>query len=163
MNKTKIKKISFNFTGEVIQEGRVLTFKGIDRKGKVFKVSDLKGIKIVSFFPAVNTSVCDLQTRTIARLAAEHPKVNFISISTDEPKVLDEWCLGKGVDNIIIVSDNKYNEFATRTNLLIQKIKKLGRGLIVLDDTDRILMIDVNKEVSAEPNWDSIKEYINYQ
>lgn len=160
MDKTKILFKSFKFQGDVIKEGSTLNFKAMEPNGNIFDISKLKGVKIISIFPKLNTKVCDKQTYEMARLSSLHPNANLISISLDEQEVQRNWCLANQKENIKIVWDLKLKEFSDKTNLYIPKLKTLGRGLLVLDNDNKIIKSLINKDIAKQPNFDEVIEFL---
>ena len=160
MNKVTIKKIPFKLSGETIEKNNKLVFKAEGKDHEDFYIEDIKGMKVISLFPDINTRVCDFQTQEIAKLASQHKDITFISISTDSVEVQKEWCAAKGLENIMIVSDAKYKEFQTKTNAYITKIKKLSRGFILLDEDNIIKEVFFNKEISKDPDYSLLNEWI---
>ena len=160
MRKTKIKLISFKFLGKVIENGVILDFKAKKIDNTDFKLSNIKGNKIISVFPDINTSICDKQTQKISQLSIKFPKVKFISVSMDSIEKQNDWCAAHNIENILIVSDKEYKDFGKKTNLYIPKIKKLGRALMILNDDNEIIDLSINEEVAAEPNWELIEKYL---
>ncbi len=85
MKKVKIYHIPFKLKGPIIKRGAKLSFKAEDQSG-LWDIQDIKGKKVISLFPSINTKICDNQTQTIARIAQQHKDITFISISTDSIK-----------------------------------------------------------------------------
>lgn len=160
MNKTRILLAKFKFKGQIIKVGNKLQFKAQNTNGTIFDISKVKGNKIISIFPALNTKICDKQTMTIARLSKEYPKTNIISISLDSPEVQKKWCLAHNEKNIRIVSDKKLMDFSNKTNLYIPKLKTLGRGIIILDKDNVVIKTLINKDMVKQPNFEEIKEFL---
>lgn len=160
MNSTKKYGEVVKFSGEVIKEGSTLEFKAITHEDKDFDIKNIKGTKVISLFPSVNTKICDLQTMEIAKLSAKHPEITFVSISTNTTKDLSEWCIAHGTENIIIVSDLKHKEFATKTNIYIPEFKMLGRGIIILDENNKIVSIKINEDIVDHPDYSAIEKLV---
>ncbi len=161
MNKVTIKKIPFMLKGDIINPGAKLNFSAENLDSSTFELAKINGVKILSTFPDINTKICDAQTQEIAKLASQHPKINFISISTDSPEKQAKWCAAHNLENISIVSDKKSGEFAKATNLYIPKIKKLHRALIVLDKENIIQSVLTNTEVAKAPDYKALSEWIS--
>lgn len=159
MNKLLIKGQEFKLAGDIINKGMILDFKAVDRENKDVSIAEVKGIKVISVFPDINTRVCDMQTLKIAQLSQQAKHINFISISLDSVDVINTWCVAKG-QNVDIWSDLKYKDFANKTNTLIPAINKLARGFIVLDDANKIIDIDFVNELSEMPNFELLNKYI---
>lgn len=160
MNSTRILLKKYAFKGEVITKGNHLSFKAITKDNKEFDIEDIKGIKVISIFPDINTSVCDKQTIEIERLSRLHKKLTFISICMNTTADLNKWCLSNGAKNSITLSDSKYKEFGSKTNLYIPKLDKLGRGIIVLDQDNVALSVNINKDLTKSPDYSYVTKLI---
>lgn len=159
MNKVLIKGQEFNLSGEIIKVGDVLDFKAVNRENEDVQLSDVKGTKVISVFPDINTRVCDMQTVRIAQIAQKAAHIHFISISLDSVEVINSWCAANGL-NVDIWSDAKYKDFAKNTNTLIPSINKLARGFIILDKENKIVAIDFVEELTHMPDFDLIEKHI---
>ena len=159
MKKVKIYHIPFKLNGPLIKIGEKLAFKAENQNGS-WNVESIKTKKVISLFPSIKTKVCDTQTQTIARLAQQYKDVTFISISTDSVEKQKEWCAAKGLENILIVSDDKYKEFQTKTNAYIPKINKLIRGFILLDEENIVKDILLNNDLTKAPDYTSLDKWI---
>ena len=158
MNKITLKRIPFKLKGDVVETGNTLSFSAINRKGKEVSIDKVKGIKVISVFPDINTKVCDAQTRKIGQLTSKYKTIKFISITTDGVDVINDWCLANNVENVDIWSDLKLGEFGDATNMHIKKLKKLARGFIILDDSNKIFNISVKKELNSAPDYSPLEE-----
>ncbi|NQZ29192.1 MAG: redoxin family protein [Mycoplasmatales bacterium] len=159
MNKVTLHNEPFELSGMTIEENTKLDFKAEDANG-IWDIKDIKGKKVISLFPDINTGICDVQTQLIANLAKRRTDITFISISTDSVEIQKEWCASKGLENVLIVSDDKYKEFQKLTNLYIPKIDKLIRGFILLDEENIIRGITLNSELAEDPDYASVDEWI---
>lgn len=155
MKKIKIAGLPFKLRGKTIQIGDFLDFKAVDRFQQEVYLREIKGVKVISLFPSIQTKVCSIQTQQIARLAQQFKKVAFISISTDFIDKINKWCLAKGIENITIWSD-EYLDFATKTNLFIPRIKRLARGIIVLSNNNRVISIDIAHDLRKNVNFKAL-------
>ena len=153
MEKVKVLGVPFELTGTTITKDAKLAFKAIDNEEQDFDSQKLKGLKVVSFFPALNTSVCDNQTTWIAENAPKYPDVHFISISVDKPEVQKAWCIAHKFPNALIVSDYKYHDFANQTNFYIKNLEHLIRGLIIIDQNDKIIALKVTNDIVDTPDF----------
>ena len=159
MNKVTLHNEPFELSGMTIEKNTKLSFKAEDKNG-IWNIEDIKGKKVISLFPDINTGICDIQTQEIAKLAQQHKDITFISISTDSVEIQKEWCAAKGLENILIVSDDKYKEFQTKTNAYVPKINKLIRGFILLDEENVIQEISLNNELVEDPDYTSLDKWI---
>ena len=143
--------------GNLIQIGDKLDFNATKTDFSDFRLSDIKGKKVISVFPSINTGVCDAQTKKIVDLSKENKDVTFISISLDLPTAQSAWCTANGIDNIIIVSDYKNREFGKKTGLIIKEIKLLYRTIIALDENNIVTSIIFDEELANMPNFSKIE------
>jgi thioredoxin-dependent peroxiredoxin len=154
------KSIPVTLQKDIIKVGEELSFSATNPDFSSFKLENNNRVKLISLFPSIDTSVCDLQTKKIAELAAKYNHIDFISISLDLPPAIKKWCHANLMDNLIIVSDYKDREFGMRTGLLINELKLLARGLILLDKNNVVKYIDICSEVADMPDFDKIERIL---
>ena len=155
------KGLPHKLSGKVIRKGEKLVFKATKRDGTTFDISKVKGYKIISAFPDINTPVCNIQTQKMAELAKMYPSITFISISLDTIPSLNKWCSNRGVTNSIILSDNELGEFTLATKMLIKRKGVTARGFFILNDKNEIIDMYVNKFLNGQPKYKLIKKYVN--
>lgn len=160
MNKITIEKKEYNLIGDVIQPGINLDFFAQNLDGEKVRLSDINGRKIISVFPMITTSVCDLQTKKILELTKKYVDLTFISISMDTLEELKKWCIENDGLNSLIWSDLKFGDFGKKTNSLIKKINKLNRGFLLLDENNNVEEVSWNSELVDTPNFDIIANKI---
>ncbi len=147
--------------GEQLRVGeRMLNFSAVSKSFVDWSLSDVRGIKIISVIPSLDTPVCQLQTRRFNRDAVEFNNVSVITISLDLPFAQKRWCGAEGIDKVIVISDYKNREFAKQTCLLIHETKLLTRAVFVLDTCNNIKHLEYLKDISKEPDYDKIREAI---
>ena len=144
----------------LVKEGDCICFEATNLDFSKFEFKNLKGIKVISTIPSINTSVCDLQTREIAKIAKEFPTIPFLTISLDLPTALGNWCGVNKLDNLLVVSDYKEREFSTKYGLLIDELKLIHRTLIVVSADNKVLKIFTKEEITDNPDFDSLKKYL---
>lgn len=158
--KVKMKGIKMNLVGDLVAKGDSMSFSATKTNFLSFKLDKLKGWKVISVFPSINTRVCDEQTKNIIELAKEFPKVNFVSISLDLPPAQKEWCVANGFKNISIVSDYKEREFGIKYGLLIDKLKLLARAIIVVNKENVVHELIMDPELSNMPDFSHLKNIL---
>lgn len=144
-------------TGTLIKAGdKAPEFSALGNDLKPVKLSDFKGkVKLISVFPSIDTSICSLQNHRFNREAAAFgSKVAFIAISDDLPFALNRFCGAEGINNLVTLSDHKDTEFGTRYGFLIQELRLLSRGVVVIDQNDVVKYVEVVPEIATEPNYD---------
>lgn len=159
--KITFKQNPMTLVGKLIQIGDIVNFKATNPDFSEFKFNELKGIKVISTFPSINTGVCDLQTKEISNLANKYSDITFISISMDLPPAQGAWCAANSIKNLLIVSDYKDREFASKYGLLIDELKLMHRSLIVVNDSNKVIKFISNNEITDAPNFNELKSYLN--
>ncbi|MBN2838058.1 MAG: thiol peroxidase [Fusobacteriaceae bacterium] len=127
----------------------------------LFSSSDLKGkIKIISVVPSVDTGVCALQTIRFNKEASNFDDVKIITISADLPFALSRFCGANGIENSITVSDHKDLDFGFKYGFVIEELRLLTRGIVVIDKNDVIRHIEYVSEITEHPNYDEALKII---
>jgi thiol peroxidase len=71
--------------GNPIKIGDTIDFIATNNDLSEFKLSNLKGKKVISIVPSVDTSTCSTQTSQISQIETKYNDVTFITISLDLP------------------------------------------------------------------------------
>lgn len=158
---------------KVTFQGNPLTLEGTQAKvGSIVKfvstnldLSDLditkvEGKKVINFFPSIDTGVCDAQTKQAIEMAKANPEVKFITISMDLPFALGRWCQANAADNIIATSDYKTHSFGKAAGLVIKELQLLARGFMVLDESNKVIEMQICDEVTDQVDFDKVKAAI---
>lgn len=112
-------------------------------------------VRIYSVFPSVDTSVCSLQNKRFNKEAvALGDKVAVISISVDLPFAQKRFCAAEGIDRAHIYSDYKELDFGMKYGFVIDELRLLGRGVVVVDQDNTIRHIEYVSEIAHEPDYD---------
>jgi len=130
-----------------------------------FSLSSTKGqVRVISVVPSIDTSVCDIQTRRFNEEATKIKDLAFLSISVDLPFALKKYCATKGIENIKTLSDHKDLDFGLKYGFVIEELRLLARGTIVIDRDDIVRHIEYVANVSDHPDYDkvmtTVKQYI---
>jgi len=130
-------------------------FTVVDNALKPVKFSEFKGkVKLLSIFPSIDTSVCSIQNHKFNSEAASFGEsVVFLAISTDLPFALKRFCGAEGISNLKTLSDHREAEFGNKYGFLINDLRLLARGVIVVDKNDVIQYVEIVPEVGHEPNY----------
>jgi thioredoxin-dependent peroxiredoxin len=120
------------------------------------KPSDLKGKPtILSIVPSLDTPVCQTQTKKFNdQLAVLGDKINAVTVSLDLPFAMNRFCGAESIKNMKVASDYQDRSFGRSTGMLIDELKLLARGVLVLDSTGKVVYSETVKEVTAEPNYE---------
>jgi thiol peroxidase len=165
MNKNNSKvKFAGNYITLVGNEATVgekapdFTAVGADLKPVTLSSFDGK-VKVISAFPSVDTGVCATQTRTFNKEAASlSSDIVIINISNDLPFAQKRFCGAEGIDKAITISDHKDVDFGTKYGFLIEELRLLARGVVVVDKDNVIKYVEYVPEVTTEPDYSKALE-----
>ena len=148
--------------GEALKIGDIApNFKALKNDLSVFNLSDLYGkIKIISVVPSVDTGVCALQTIRFNKEASNLSDVSIVTISADLPFALGRFCGANGIDNSITLSDHKDLDFGTKYGFVVEELRLLTRGIIILDKNNIIKHIEYVPEITEHPDYEKALEIV---
>ncbi len=142
---------------------KAVDFTAVKQDLSPFKLSDLdnKKIKVISVAPSIDTGVCSLQTIFFNQEAAKFKDdVELVTITVDLPFAQKRYCAAEGIDNLTVVSDYQAHDFGMKYGFLIDGLKLLTRGVVVIDRDDTIKYVEYVEEVTNEPNYDAALEVV---
>ncbi len=133
-------------------------FEVLDNNLMPVKLSSFKGkICVIASVPSLDTPVCDIETRRFnAEAARLSPDVVILTISMDLPFAQKRWCGAAGIDRVITLSDHRNADFGSAFGTLIKELRLLARAVFVLDRKGIIRLVQIVKEVTQEPDYDSV-------
>ena len=125
-------------------------------------LADFEGkIKVISVVPSLDTGVCDAQTRWFNQDATKlSDDVVVLTVSMDLPFAQARWCGAAGVENVITLSDHKDASFGHNYGFLIEELRLLARGVVVLDKNDKVTYVEMVPEVTNSVNFDGVIEAV---
>lgn len=131
-------------------------FYGIGQDMKSVCLEDFKDkVVIVSVFPSIDTPVCSAQMHHFNKAATELSKdVVIIAISCDLPFALHRYCAAEGIDRVVAISDHKDLDFGLKYGFLIEELRLLTRGVVVIDKHHKVKYVEYVPEVTHEPDYD---------
>ncbi|MFW5944602.1 MAG: thiol peroxidase [Bacteroidota bacterium] len=157
-NKVTFKGNPVTLKGNEIHVGdKAPDFTVLDNGLNPRKLSDYKGkVKILSVFPSVDTSVCSKQNRRFNKEAAGlSDDIDILAISNDLPFALNRFCDAEGIDKVTTLSDHKDVDFGTKYGFLIEELRLLARGVVVVDQNDEVKYVEYVPEIGNEPDYES--------
>ena len=148
------------FAGNVVelvgQEVRVgdtiADFTAVHNDLSPFKLSDVKGKKLIVAVPSLDTSVCDAEVRRFNEEATKFPNVTVLTVSMDLPFAQSRWCGAAGVKNVITVSDYKDRSFAHAFGAYLLILRFKFYFLEVINDTEQGNQCGNQKENHTDAN-----------
>ena len=137
---------------------RAFDFKLISQDLKVVKLTDFSGkIKVINFFPSLDTPVCDLQVKEFNKKAAQlNSDLVIIGVSKDLPFAQARFCSANEIKNEIVLSDYRFSSFGLNYGFLIKELNLLARGTIIIDKLQRIRYIQVVDEITHSVNFQEV-------
>lgn len=117
-------------------------------------------VKIISVLPSVDTGVCELQTINFNEMAADLGDVVILTISVDLPFAQSRFCGAHGIDKVITLSDHKDLSFGLNYGFVIEELRLLSRGIVVLDKDNTVKYVEYVKEVGSHPDYDKVLEEV---
>ena len=158
--------------GLVTMKGQSLTLVGnkdeVGDKAPDFEVTDvdLSQVRFSSFrgkvciitcFPSLDTSVCDIMTRKFNEDAvALGDDVVVLAISMDLPFAQDRWCIAADVKNVYMLSDHRAASFGQAFGVLIKDIRLLARAVFVIDRDGIVRYLQIIPELTHEPDYEAV-------
>jgi thiol peroxidase len=126
-----------------------------------FSLSDTKGkVRVLSAVPSIDTPVCDMQTRWFNQDAGNIEGLVVLSISVDLPFALTRYCAAKEINNVKTLSDHKDLDFGLKYGFLIEELRLLGRGAVVIDKEDVVRYVEYVPNIEEQPNYEKIMEVV---
>ena len=113
-------------------------------------------VKVISVVPSLDTGVCDAQTRWFNQDATKlSDDVVVLTVSMDLPFAQKRWCGAAGVENVVTLSDHKDASFGENYGFLIEELRLLTRGVVVIDKNDKVTYVEYVPEVTHAVNFDA--------
>ncbi|QZT37939.1 thiol peroxidase [Halosquirtibacter xylanolyticus] len=125
------------------------------------KLSDFKGKKVViAVYPSIDTGVCQAQNRKFNEEATKLDNTVVLSISCDLPFAQGRFCAAEGLNNIVTLSDHKDVDFGTKYGFLVEELRLLARGTVVVNEEGVITFVEYVPEITNEPNYEAAIEVL---
>ena len=116
---------------------------------------------IISSFPSLDTSVCDMMTRRFNEEAvALGSDVVVLAISMDLPFAQDRWCIAADVKNVNMFSDHRTASFGQAFGVLIKELRLLARAVFVVDKQGIVRYTQIVDELTHEPDYEAVLEAV---
>ena len=156
-----------NFKGNPVQTNGELPKVGTKApdfklvKGDLSEVtlSDFAGKKLIlNIFPSIDTGVCATSVRKFNKIASEKG-ITVLCVSKDLPFAASRFCGAEGLNDVITVSDFRYNNFATDYGVLMTDGPLSGlcaRAVVALDENGVVTYTELVPEITTEPQYNVI-------
>lgn len=163
MKKVTFKGNTVTLVGEQIKVGDTAPeFKGTKNDLSEFNSKDLLGkVVVYSVVPSIDTGVCSIQAKTFNEEATQFSEdVVIYTISLDLPFAQSRFCAAEGVERAEIISDYKEREFGLKYGFLIDELKLLSRGVVIVDKEGKVAYVEYVEEVSKEVDFNTAIEEV---
>lgn len=160
-NKVTSKGEPITLLGNEIKPGdQAPDFSVINNDLKPVHLKDFSNkVKIISVFPSIDTGLCSKQNKTFDTEASKlSDEIVILAISNDLPFALQRYCGAEGISNLVTLSDHKDVDFGTKYGFLIEELRLLARGVIVIDKNDKVNYVEYVPEIGQEPDYESALE-----
>jgi thiol peroxidase len=114
-------------------------------------------IRVITFFPSLDTPVCDLQVKEFNKKALSFSdKVAVLGISKDLPFAQQRFCSENEIKNVKVFSDYKFSSFGLNYGVLIKELNLLARGACIVDNNSILRYLQIVDELSAPPDYQAV-------
>jgi len=115
-------------------------------------------VKIISVVPSLDTGVCEMQTIRFNQEAASLKDTVILTISVDLPFAQKRFCSANNIDKVITLSDHRDLSFGLNYGFVIEELRLLSRGIVVVDRDNTIRYVEYVKEVKNHPDYEKALE-----
>ena len=113
-------------------------------------------VKVISVVPSLDTGVCDAQTRWFNQNVSKlGENVVVLTVSVDLPFAQKRWCGAAGIDRVETLSDHRDLSFGENYGFILEGLRLLSRGIVVIDKDDVVRYVEYVPEVTSAVNFDA--------
>jgi len=113
-------------------------------------------VRLISVVPALDTYICDLQTKRFnEEAAALNDEVVVITISAEHPYNQRRWCGAAGVDRLVVLSDHMDMSFGRAYGTWIKEYRLDQRAIFVINREGILTHVEYVPEISQHPDYES--------
>ena len=128
---------------------------------KDVRLSDYAGkIVIIAVYPSIDTGVCQAQNRRFNAEATKMEDIVVLSVSCDLPFAQRRFCAAEGLDKVITLSDHRHVDFGTKYGFLMEELRLLARGTVVVDKEGFVRYVEYVPEITQEPLYEAALEVV---
>lgn len=114
--------------------------------------------KVLNIVPSLDTPTCAKSTRVFNEKAGSMNNAVVLVIAADLPFAMGRFCGAEGLNNVVTLSTFRNRDFHGKYGVDITDgpLKGLtARGVVVLDENNRVLHAELVPEIKQEPNYDA--------
>ena len=113
-------------------------------------------VKVISVVPSLDTGVCDAQTRWFNQNVSKlGDNVVVLTVSVDLPFAQKRWCGAAGIDQVETLSDHRDLSFGENYGFILEGLRLLSRGIVVIDKDDVVRYVEYVPEVTSAVNFEA--------
>ena len=142
--------------GEIAPDFKALTIKNESVSLKDFQSKYI----VLNVVPSLDTTVCDLQGKTVNKELVENKDVLVITISNDLPFAQARWCGNSGLDDVITLSDYLELDFAHKYGVYMKENRLLARSVFVLNEKREIIYLEYVEEMTNHIKYDELLKFV---
>ena len=134
-------------------------FRLVDEGLHDVSLADFAGKKkLVSIVPSLDTPTCATSTKVFNERLGGRDDVVVLVVSADLPFAQGRFCKAEGAADVKTLSMMRSRNFAKDYGMLIVDSPLAGitaRGVVVLDENNRVLHTELVGEIADEPDYDA--------
>lgn len=114
--------------------------------------------KVLNIVPSLDTPTCATSTRVFNEKASAMTNTVVLVIAADLPFAMSRFCGAEGLKNVVTLSTFRGKDFHTKYGVDIADGPLRGltaRGVVVLDENNKIKHAELVPEIAQEPNYDA--------
>ena len=158
---------SVTLRGNPINVGGSFPKKGDAAPDFTLTGSDLKDVslkdyagkkKVISIVPSLDTPTCAKSTRHFNESASSMANTVVLVVSADLPFAQKRFCGAEGLNNVVTLSTFRGRDFHQKycVDILEGALKGVtARGVVVLDENNKVLHAELVPEIGQEPNYEA--------
>jgi len=113
-------------------------------------------VKVISVVPSLDTGVCDAQTRWFNQNVSKlGENVVVLTVSVDLPFAQKRWCGAAGINQVETLSDHRDLSFGENYGFILEGLRLLSRGIVVIDKDDVVRYVEYVPEVTSAVNFEA--------
>jgi thiol peroxidase len=117
----------------------------------------LPKIKVITTFPSLDTSLCDMQVKEFNKQAGGLDKnVAILGISRDLPFAQKRFCQANDIKNLETLSDYAYGYFGYNYGLLVKELRLLARAALIIDPSGQVRYRQVTGELGEALDYKAV-------
>lgn len=117
--------------------------------------SDTDGVRVISVVPSLDTEVCQKQTIRFNEEAQKLDGIKVLTVSMDLPFAQSRFDDTYSVGNCMLLSDHKDTDFGEKYGFLMDELRLLNRGVVVVDKDGVIQHIEYVEENTDHPDYET--------